>query len=227
MSQAVTLSQLKLVAWDLDGTLYPANPELRQAFDQEKIKTVAQKFQLSFEQAQEKFRQKYKELSSNTKTLDFFGIPGQEFALKMWFSLNLEQYIQPNPELAQQLKQLKNKTKLQQFMLTNSNSLDSIKLKLNLIGLGLDLFDRVFNSIEIGYNKPDQRAFAVLWQETGFKPAEIVYIGDRANTDILPAKKLGLKTIQITTQEKVGQSPADLAFTNPVQAAQAILQAQI
>jgi HAD superfamily hydrolase (TIGR01549 family) len=192
------IKKIKLVAWDLDGTLYQANAQLKQAIDQLKFRTIADKLEVSLKEAKNKFKQVYQELNSNTKTLNHFGINGQQFFIDAWLKLDLEKYIPPNPELAKNLKRLKAETSLKQYILTNSNTQETVLKKLNLIGIDSKVFDQIHTSVEIGYNKPDEEAFQVLWNESGFKKNEIVYVGDRIKTDIRPAKKLGLNAIHIS-----------------------------
>ena len=47
----------------------------------------------------------------------------------------------------------------------------------------------------IGIKKPDERFFHTILDHAGFSPSEAIMIGDRLDNDIIPAKKLGLKTI--------------------------------
>lgn len=192
------IKKIKLVAWDLDGTLYQPNRQLEQAIDQLKFETVAKKLEVGLREAKDQFKQVYQKLNSNTKTLNHFGLDGQQFFIDAWLELDLEKYIPPNPELAKNLKRLKSETNLKQYILTNSNTQETVLKKLNLIGIDPKVFDQIHTSVEIGYNKPDKQAFRVLWNESGFKKNEIVYVGDRIKTDIRPAKKLGLRAVHIS-----------------------------
>lgn len=49
------------------------------------------------------------------------------------------------------------------------------------------------------YEKPDVRFFERIVSEAGCPPERIVYVGDRVDNDIIPAKQVGLKTILVTT----------------------------
>ena len=46
-----------------------------------------------------------------------------------------------------------------------------------------------------GIKKPDNRFFRTILDRAGFTPSEAIMIGDRLDNDIIPAKKLGLRTI--------------------------------
>ncbi len=49
------------------------------------------------------------------------------------------------------------------------------------------------------FEKPDPRFFERVVKESGCEGHEIVYVGDRVDNDVLPAKKVGLRTILVTT----------------------------
>lgn len=224
------VQDIKLITWDLDGTLYPATNKLRQAIRQQQLAAVANKHDLDLPAAAQKFDQLYQQLRSTTKTLTNLGLNGHQFYLDLWQQLDLGQYVQPNPALQQKLAAIHRSSRWQQYLLTNSNDQAAIELKLNCLGISSEVFDRLFNSIDLGHNKPDKEAFACLWETSGYKPAEIVYIGDRDQTDIEPAKQYGLRAIKIDPQHtKITltappTSPADLVLPNAVAAADIFLQ---
>ena len=47
----------------------------------------------------------------------------------------------------------------------------------------------------IGIKKPDERFFRTILDPAGFSPSEGIMIGDRLDNDIIPAKRLGLRTV--------------------------------
>lgn len=57
--------------------------------------------------------------------------------------------------------------------------------------------DVIVASAEEGVEKPDRRIFDIALERAGCKPSEAVMIGDRIDNDIVPAKKLGMKTVWI------------------------------
>jgi len=217
------IKQIKLIAWDLDGTLYPDSPKLHEAIRQEQLKAVADKLGVDIHETEDKFNQIYEQLHSHTKTLDFLGINGQQFFLDVWQKMNLANYIHKNKKLSELLRQIYESNKWQQYLLTNSNNRVSIELKLGLIGIDLEVFDQIFNSVEIGHNKPDIGIFKYLWESSGLNRDEIVYVGDRERTDIQAAKKYGLKAIKIAKNNEK-KTEADLVFPTAEQVAELFLQ---
>ena len=47
----------------------------------------------------------------------------------------------------------------------------------------------------IGVKKPDERFFRTILDHAGFPPSEAIMIGDRLDNDVIPAKRLGIRTI--------------------------------
>lgn len=79
------------------------------------------------------------------------------------------------------------------YALTNGNSVKQwdklIRLQLNF------LFDGVFVSSEMKREK-DEIFFKEVLKKIGAKNNECIMVGDRENSDITPAKKIGIKTIK-------------------------------
>jgi len=209
------LKNIKLITWDLDGTLYPANPDFSKEIEKRKIEKVAAYLNTSINEAKIEFNKILTETKSHTKTLDKIGIDGTQFFLDMWRDISLNLYIQKNPELVD----LFSKIQIPKAMLTNSNSRESIKKKLNLIGLKTDQFKFIITSVDVGYNKPHPKIFKALIEKaqtlshSPILPGEILYVGDREKLDIIPPKKLGIKTCLVgkTSNE------ADICVQNPLE----------
>lgn len=72
------------------------------------------------------------------------------------------------------------------------------ELELRFLGL-YDYFDFIIFSSDVGYKKPDLRLFMTAIKKMGFElePKCIISIGDSYENEILPAKKLGMRTMHI------------------------------
>lgn len=68
--------------------------------------------------------------------------------------------------------------------------------RMNQYGLSQHL-DLVIASAEEGIAKPDLRIFELALERANCLPENAVMIGDRLDNDIIPAKRIGLKTIWI------------------------------
>lgn len=63
-------------------------------------------------------------------------------------------------------------------------------------GIGI-YFDLVIASAEEGVEKPDLRIFQIALDRARCLPENAVMVGDRLDNDIIPAKKLGMKTVWV------------------------------
>lgn len=59
----------------------------------------------------------------------------------------------------------------------------------------------------IGVKKPDERFFRTILDHAGFPPSEAIMIGDRLDNDVIPAKRLGMRTIWFRQGRYAAQEP--------------------
>jgi len=78
-----------------------------------------------------------------------------------------------------------------------------------------DYFSIVVSSAEEGLAKPDRRMFELALRRANCQAHHAVMIGDRLDNDIVPAKKLGMRTVWVKqgfsslAQDPEGQDSAD------------------
>jgi putative hydrolase of the HAD superfamily len=72
------------------------------------------------------------------------------------------------------------------------------ELELRFLGL-YDYFDFVIFSSDVGYKKPDLRLFMTALKRMGLElePKCVISIGDSYENEIMPAKKLGMRAMEI------------------------------
>jgi putative hydrolase of the HAD superfamily len=58
-----------------------------------------------------------------------------------------------------------------------------------------------------GLRKPDIRLFVRVCQDLGVEPEECIMVGDRIDSDVVPAKLLGMRTVLIRTGRHREQQP--------------------
>lgn len=83
------------------------------------------------------------------------------------------------------------KDRVKQYAVTNGTKIAQDK-KLVKSGL-IDLFDDIFISEEVGYEKPDIRFFEHVWAKIGaYKPDEVMIVGDSLTSDIQGGNNAGI-----------------------------------
>jgi putative hydrolase of the HAD superfamily len=74
-----------------------------------------------------------------------------------------------------------------------------------------DLIDFLGVSAIVGIEKPNPAIFELAISKLATPAIQIIHIGNRIDTDVLPAKKLGMKTVWVRRGEaNPDPSPADL-----------------
>lgn len=82
-----------------------------------------------------------------------------------------------------------------------------------LVNLKIDkYFKVVISSSDYKLYKPDLNIFKLGLKMFNADPKETLYVGDRLDNDIYPAKKLGMKTIQIKKGFAIVQKPKNKDF---------------
>jgi putative hydrolase of the HAD superfamily len=65
----------------------------------------------------------------------------------------------------------------------------------------IDFFDVLALSEEVGAEKPDPRIFRHALDELGVAPRRAVHVGNRLDTDVRPARRLGIRTVWVLRGE--------------------------
>lgn len=63
-------------------------------------------------------------------------------------------------------------------------------------------FDVIVTSVDVGFNKPDERIFLTALKAVNVKPEEAVMVGNRISSDILGGNRIGMKTILFKWNER-------------------------
>ena len=114
----------------------------------------------------------------------------EEYSLKKAFWNSEDEFVYPEAESC--LIELSKHYKI--GIIANQNL--GSEERLERLGL-LKYIDLVIASAEEGVAKPDLRIFQIALDRANCKPKEAVMVGDRIDNDIVPANKIGMKTVWI------------------------------
>ncbi|MBQ3919948.1 MAG: HAD family hydrolase [Oscillospiraceae bacterium] len=137
-------------------------------------------YETVYRKAEEFYRQN---LKGDLEVMKLYGVPRPE-----WRS-ELEE---PYPDTVACLEALSRKYRIGVI----ANQVPGTAKRLEGHGL-LRFIDLVVASAEEGVAKPDKRIFDIALERAGCTPDRAVMIGDRMDNDIIPAKKIGMKTVWI------------------------------
>jgi putative hydrolase of the HAD superfamily len=62
------------------------------------------------------------------------------------------------------------------------------------------LFDTIVISDEVGWRKPKPVIFETALRRMGLRPAEALFVGDRADIDVIGARGVGMPTVWINRE---------------------------
>jgi HAD superfamily hydrolase (TIGR01549 family) len=137
----------------------------------------------------------------------------QEAYQQVFRGLSDEEYRRfqiPQPGVQEGLEILSQRFKLA----TLSNNVVRVKELLEDLDIARH-FEISGISEEIGFSKPDFRLFQHVLKQAGCRPREAMMVGDRMDNDILPAKKLGLRTAHVMLESSFGSVSPGLDRVEP------------
>lgn len=190
----MTLSGIKAIGFDVDGTLYHIPPEMNVELGKLVIAEAAKQLSRDPDEFAEEYLREREIYRGNTLTLNAFGLNGQEIFQRIVDNFSIEKYVEVDDKLVKLVKQLKRKYKL--FMITNGTG-RQVERKLKLVGLDYHDFDPRIYCYDQGWVKPEPAPFLAAIESLRLKPEEIVYVGDRSDIDVEGAKAVGMKTILV------------------------------
>lgn len=201
------MTKIKNLIFDLDNTLYDfskawkiSNKLVFEYLEYDKLTTYEEFFKLyksvNNKLVKEVLKGNLKIIELRNKrlmlTLEQFGlnltVEDCNFYYEKQFEYILES-IAPDEEVNLKLRQLQEKYNM--IVLTNGKSYEQ---RMKLKKLGLDNIFKLYISGETHISKPKDKAFINALESEGLLVDETMMIGDSLHHDILPAKKLGLKT---------------------------------
>ena len=194
------LRNIKVLVWDVDGTLYQSIPELWLMMRKRQYQLLSQVKKISFTEAEELLMKKKKINKSATKSLVKLGCRDIADTAKKIDIEGKHGLIRKDLMLLEMFKKLK---KFRHLVLTNRAYKGAFEVlrALGIADLKWRVFERIYSAPEeFGAVKPDSVVFEKILEYTGLLANQHLMIGDRAEVDLVPAKKLGMKTCLVWGQ---------------------------
>ncbi len=204
--------QLRAVAFDLDGTLYPSSevvlPSLGLAFSQLNLFRAMQKVrhELRLKGVLKNFHKTQGELLASKLRISAADAEAlvEQKIYNEWFSLFRRFRVYKGVKsLVETIRNRGLKTAV----------LSDFPIKNRLKDLGLDgLWDLSFSSEDVGALKPHVHSFQELARRLALAPDTILYVGNDYQYDIIGAKNAGFRTAHLT-KRPVSGTLADFSFS--------------
>jgi FMN phosphatase YigB (HAD superfamily) len=182
---------IKHVWFDLAGTLYKETPEFNEVHNQFRYQTYA-KLQgiTNFSVAKKEFLDLYQKYGSNSAVFRALGQPSN-YWMRALDAMDFTAVLHPDFEVTQTLANLKDIVPISLF--TNFPK-DRIVGLLAHLDIPAAYFTTVLTGDDILECKPALDGFYAMIEHSGLSASQILYVGDRIDVDIKPAKSVGIKT---------------------------------
>ncbi|MEK7582898.1 MAG: HAD family hydrolase [Patescibacteria group bacterium] len=177
--------------FDFDGTITFQTPEFHAAHDELRHRTYANATGKPLtEKLKEEFHGLYKKYGSNSAVFRSLGLP-TNYWQEHFNTLDVSKLYKPNPSINMTLDYLR--TKLPISLFTNLTG-DKIPKMLSLIAIEQSWFTHVLSGDDIKERKPALDGFYKMIELSQLPAKDLMYVGDRVDVDLKPAKAVGIQT---------------------------------
>ncbi len=181
----------KAIVFDIDGTLYRSQDYERQLY-RAIIRVLSEMLNITEENAAMKLHETKRKHRTVSISIEALGLDRHEFYQRLANAVEPEKTIAPDESTPQLLKKLKN---MGYKIVLHTNSGRQLAMKiLKTLRIDSDLYDLLVTSDEYE-PKPSAEGYLGIVRQLGIPPSEIIYVGDRVEVELLPAKKLGMITV--------------------------------
>lgn len=190
---------IKHICFDCDGTLYVSTPELIRNTDDLITKQLSEKLKIPQTDLMEDYLNRLKIHKTKTGTIVSYGMT-EEQARDVINKFDIASFINPDPELVKMVHKLKSEDLTLSIFTNNKKAtLESILRK---IGLSSADFDFRVTAEQVP-PKPSIEGYLYVVRESNYLASNILFVGDRLEADIEPARTVGMHTVQVRCPEKL------------------------
>jgi len=198
------------ILFDLDGTLYDS-PGYSERLEVEIVRFVSERLGLGESETKTLLKQRRKELGTLTRAIQSLGIDRNAFFDAMADRIEPSLHIPKDSTVRSVIETLKERGF--KIGLVSNSGRPLVRKILGAIGLEESLFDVTVTSTE-AEPKPSPQPFQLAMKKIGCNADEIVYVGDREEAEIRPARRFGLKTVLLDRAGAAQMTCADVVIRN-------------
>ena len=174
----------------MGGTLYRETPAFNEIHDKLRYETYAAITGAPLAEAEARYQELYARYGSNSAVFTSLGKPS-DFWQRTFDNMDLAAVLEPDLTVTQTITELSKYVPVSLF--TNFKK-DKIEAVLKLLNISQGIFTFELSGDDITKRKPDLEGFEKMVGLSNLSPHELLYVGDRIDVDIKPAKAVGMKT---------------------------------
>ncbi len=200
----MSLKNICVIGFDLDGTLYEITPEIQKKMRGKIYEKISEKFEVPFEKARDLFEERYVELMSGSKTIDEISrqyskkINGSDFIQEALQEADFLDLMGEDLRLNHMLIRLRERKRKSLDLLTGSTPSFTLR-KLEKLEINPHVFDYILTN-EDGL-KSHEEIYRKWIGTRNLPPKNFLYVGDNPKQDIDIPKSLGIKTCIVGSYE--------------------------
>lgn len=209
----LTLKNIKCIVWDIDGTLY-RNNDISQIIYDSYISYLASHLKISFNSAKKIMEKSFPILGNWGSVVSFYTKQSEKKILHtVEKQYNKSDFLSKDIELIQLFSYLRSKN-IKNVFLTSStrNQAESV---LQRLGISNSVHEEIFAIEDVKQMKPHFSAFIKVMEYTNLDASQHLMVGDSLESDIIPAKKIGMKTCYV--YPNTDSTSADFSLDTPLQ----------
>lgn len=188
---------LKHIWFDFAGTLYRETPLFNEAHDKLRYSTYAKVVgEQDMQKAEEDYLSLYKQYGTNAAVFRSLG-KSSSFWQDTFDELDVEKLLKPDHDVTETMKLIHELLPISVFSnFKQAQILDFLKH----LDIPTTYFTHILDGDAVTIRKPDLEGFHKMVELSGVPPDQILYIGDRVEADIKPAKRVGMTTCLVYGQ---------------------------
>jgi len=206
---------LKAVVFDIDGTLYRSE-EYEKHLSEAIELVLAEMLKVSPAEAGSRLLEKKRVVKTVSRSVELLGLNRHEFYRRLVKRVEVDKFICPRPEIAEMLRRLRGMG-LKVVLHTNSGRPLAEKV-LQTLKVDGTCFDFLLTSDEAA-PKPSPQGYLSIVERLGLEPRDILYVGDRLEVEVSPAKTLGMRTALVGGPKHVEKVDLHLSSVEEVERA--------
>lgn len=196
---------IKHVWFDMDGTLTVHTKEFDKVHDDLRYKTYASVVGREVDDKLiAEYEDLYKKYGSNSAVFTSLGQPS-DFWMQYFDQIDQNRYYEPLPDIFDTLDKLRQIVPISLF--TNARLANAHKT-LEVVSVDAEWFTHILSGDDIQNRKPALDGFHLMIEKSGLPAEQLLYVGDRVDVDIKPAKAVGMKSCLVYSKSDA----ADFSF---------------
>ncbi len=199
------MTEIKHVWFDMDGTLTVHTEEFDKVHNDLRYKTYASVVGRDVDDALiDGYETLYKKCGSNSAVFTSLGKPS-DFWMQYFDQIDQTRYYEPIPDIYETLDRLRQVVPISLF--TNARLANAQKT-LSVVNVDAAWFTHILSGDDVQNRKPALDGFHLMTERSGVHAKNILYVGDRVDVDIKPAKAVGMLSCLVYAQS----NEADFSF---------------